>query len=167
MSLRLLVRDHPQRAIAIRTDSHALIFRHSHSSTKVDDASHVSLKSTSPKCMVEFSNLSAIDLTPFRNLHVSGIHGTLGLININAEVYLCVISAAVTVAKVRPGETVQRIQSVEFCQLLGSKRDVPCSIVLTGPKSVSAKVIMIMNSIMAMGILQTMRSMMVKTTTTT
>lgn len=66
--------------------------------------------------MVEFSRLDAIDLTGYRTLHSSAVHGTLGLININTDVYLCVISGAVRVATVRPGETIQRILSVEFCQ---------------------------------------------------
>lgn len=72
---------------------------------------------------MEFSRLNAVDLTDYRTLHSSAVHGTLGLININADVYLCVISGAVRVATVRPGETVQRILSVEFCQ---SPILIPC-----------------------------------------
>ena len=110
MPLRLLFRDHPQRAIALATDYHALVFRHS------DSDGHSYSKSPSPRCIVEFSSLDAVDLTDFRNLQTSGVHGTLGLININTDVYLCVISGAVRVATVRPGETVQRITSVVFCE---------------------------------------------------
>lgn len=116
MSLQLLLRDHPQRAIALATESHTLILRHSSSSAATDLGPHDSQKLGPQRCMVEFSRLDAIDLTDYRTLHSSAVHGTLGLININTDVYLCVISAAVRVATVRPGETIQRILSVEFCQ---------------------------------------------------
>ena len=66
--------------------------------------------------MVEFVALGTIDLTDYVPLHPSGVHGTLGLVNVNADVFLCVISGAVPVALVRPGEHVQRIVSVNFCQ---------------------------------------------------
>lgn len=48
--------------------------------------------------MVEFVAHKDIDLTDYRVLQASGVHGTLGLININADVFLCVISGAVRVA---------------------------------------------------------------------
>ena len=64
--------------------------------------------------MVEYTALSAVDLADYRPLS-AGVYGTLGLINTNTDVFLCVISGSVRVATVRPGETVQRIISVEFC----------------------------------------------------
>ena len=100
MSLKLLLREHPQRAFAILTDTHALIFRHSLSSTSSDPSSYneTSARSSASKCMVEFTAHEDVELTDYRVLRASGIHGTLGLININADVYLCVISGAVRVA---------------------------------------------------------------------
>ena len=115
MSQRVLLRDYPQRAIALVTDSHALVLRHSASSTTSDlQGNGPTGKPSNPRCMVEFLALDAINLTDYRPLS-SGVYGTLGLININADVFLCVISGSVRVATVRPGETVQRIISVEFC----------------------------------------------------
>lgn len=111
MSLRVLLQDHPQRAIAIVTDTHALVFNHS----PLNTADGVPLNASSPRSIVEFSSLKALDLSQYRNLYHAGVHGTLGLININADVFLCVISKAARVATVRPGENVQRIQGVEFC----------------------------------------------------
>ncbi len=109
------MRENPQRAIALVTDSHALILRHSASSTTSDLQSNgPNVKPSIPRCMVEFSALSEINLTDYRPLS-SGVYGTLGLININADVFLCVVSGSVRVATVRPGETVQRIISVDFC----------------------------------------------------
>ncbi|KAI9880671.1 MAG: inositol polyphosphate 5-phosphatase [Pleopsidium flavum] len=63
--------------------------------------------------MVEFSALNTISLEDYRTLNPS-VQGTLGLITINNDVFLCVVSGASRVASVRPGESVQRISSVDF-----------------------------------------------------
>ncbi|KAG7007150.1 inositol-1,4,5-trisphosphate 5-phosphatase 1 [Physcia stellaris] len=116
MPLKLLLREHPQRAIAVVANSHALVFRHSVSAAGADSqASGPSGKISGPRCLVEFSALNAIDLTDYRELHGLTVHGTLGLINVKTDIFLCVITGASRVATVRPGETVQRITSVEFC----------------------------------------------------
>ena len=100
MSLRLLLRERPRRALAVLTNSHALVFRHIQSSTSADSGSKSQTSTTSSpsKCMVEFAAHNDVDLEGYRVLRTSGIHGTLGLININADVFLCVISGAVRVA---------------------------------------------------------------------
>jgi hypothetical protein len=63
--------------------------------------------------MVEFTVRNSLDLTGYRT--VNNAQGTLGLITLNNDVFLCAIILASQVASVRPGETVQRIHSVEFC----------------------------------------------------
>lgn len=63
--------------------------------------------------MVEFTEKTSIDLTQFHT--VGSAKGTLGLITLNNDVFLCVITGAEEVANVRPRETVQRIFAVEFC----------------------------------------------------
>lgn len=100
MSLRVLLREQPSRALAVLTDSHALIFRHSSSGNGADLGSNIetSTKSSASKCMVEFTAHNEVDLGDYHVLRASGVHGTLGLININADVFLCVISGAVHVA---------------------------------------------------------------------
>lgn len=116
MSLRLLLRDHPLRSFALVTETHALIFRHSLPNVGLDLSKNgTGINRPASKCMVEFSALEEIDLTDYRVLRASGVQGTLGLISISADVFLCVISGAIRVATVRPNETVQRILSVEFC----------------------------------------------------
>jgi len=115
MSLRLLLRDHPQRSFALVTDTHALVFRHSLSYTGTDTYKNGPSARPASKCMVEFSALEDVDLVDYGVLRGSGVHGTLGLFNINTDCFLCVISGAIRVATVRPNETVQRILSVEFC----------------------------------------------------
>ncbi|RWA09046.1 hypothetical protein EKO27_g6064 [Xylaria grammica] len=123
-SSQLLIRDYPHRAIAIVTNSHALIFRHSPTTSQaVADGSLSSVLSSRPragsesptsKCMVEFSPTSRNLLSDFRPLIPRPIYGTLGLISINQDVFLCVITSASRVATLRPGETVEKIVSVEF-----------------------------------------------------
>lgn len=116
MPLRLLLREHPQRAIAVVASSHALIFRYSTATTAADVQSYgSSTKASAPRCLVEFSALDATDLADYRELHTSTVHGTLGLINVKTDIFLCIITGATQVAEVRYGETVQRITSVDFC----------------------------------------------------
>lgn len=127
MSIRILLREYPQRSIALVTFSHALIFRHTPSATedlRNGNGSFTSLQSTqvrtsadgaaTPKCMVEFSAVESVDLSEYRTLSPLPVHGTLGLITLNHDVFLCVVTGATKVANVRPGETVEKIFGVEF-----------------------------------------------------
>ncbi|RYP49632.1 hypothetical protein DL768_004674 [Monosporascus sp. mg162] len=121
---QLLIRDYPHRAIAITTATHMLIFRYSPTTNEaIHDGSLASVPSARPratgeglasKCMVEFSPVSRDLLSDFRPLTPRPIYGTLGLIAINQDVFLCVITQAARVATLRPGETVERILGVDF-----------------------------------------------------
>ena len=62
--------------------------------------------------MVEFAELANLDLSEHRN--VAAARGTLGVITLKNDVFLCVVTGSVEVATLRPGETIQRIYSVEF-----------------------------------------------------
>ena len=128
MSIKLLLRDHPHRAIALVTGSHILLLRHSPST--IQSAANGALNtvqpvqpqiqggaSTAPRCIAEFSNADSVDLSDFRPSYSLPVQGTLGLITINNDVFLCVVSGASRVATLRPGETVQRIHAVDFCKL--------------------------------------------------
>jgi hypothetical protein len=134
MSIRVLLNDRSNltRSIALVTPTHALIFRHTPSTN--DSSGNGSLTSTSrtsldnngasvPKCMVEFSEVSSVDLSDYRTLSPLPVHGTLGLITINNDVFLCLVTGAAKVATVRPGETVDKIYAVEFYCLNSSNYD--------------------------------------------
>ncbi|KAL9593813.1 MAG: hypothetical protein Q9219_007374 [cf. Caloplaca sp. 3 TL-2023] len=117
MSLRIFVQESP-RVLLLASESHGLIFRYSQPdvATGFDKTSDKTNSHTAtPKCLVEFITLAELNLSRYRLLKASGIHGTLGLINVATDIYLCVISAATKVATVRPDENVQKIVSVEFC----------------------------------------------------
>lgn len=122
MSIRALIKEQAPRAIALATSTHVLIFRHSPSSV---DANGSAFRNTSqtplqgngagiPRCLVEFSAVDNVDLSDYRSLSSLSVYGTLGLITINNDAFLCVVSSATRAATVRPEETVQRINAVEF-----------------------------------------------------
>ncbi|KAI0013483.1 SacI homology domain-containing protein [Xylariaceae sp. FL0662B] len=132
-SSQLLIRDYPHRAIAIATRTHALIFRYSPTTSEaIADGSLTGVSSARPraagdgpvsKCMVEFSPISRQLLSDFRPLTPQPIYGTLGLISINQDVFLCVVTQALRAASLRPGETVEKIASVDFFCLNSAEYD--------------------------------------------
>jgi hypothetical protein len=73
--------------------------------------------------MVEFADASAVDLSDYRTLTPLPVHGTLGLITIANDVFLCLVTGASKVATVRPGETVEKIYGVEFYCLNSASYD--------------------------------------------
>lgn len=103
-NLRVLCQDHPQRTIALVTSDHVLVFHY----TTVDPD-----VKTAPRCQVEFSDVSSVDLRGYRPLGAG--HGTLGLVTLNEDVFVCVVTGSSQAATVRPGETVSRIDNVDFC----------------------------------------------------
>lgn len=129
-----MLREYPNRAIALVTASHALVFRHSPSSADaIQSGSLTSIQTVlsrtptdsqgAPRCMVEFASLNSLDISDYRSLSPLPVHGTLGLITINNYVFICVVTGASKVASLRPGETVERIFGVEFYCLNGSEYD--------------------------------------------
>lgn len=115
-SSRLLISKYPHRSIAIVASSHALVLR---PNIQSGDPS----LQASTKCMVNFSSRSNYDLSHYHPLTPRPIFGTLGLISVGRDVFLCVVTQAIRVANVRPGETVERIGNVEFFCLNNSMYD--------------------------------------------
>ncbi|KAJ5739679.1 hypothetical protein N7533_012463 [Penicillium manginii] len=102
-NLRVLCRDQPQRTIALVTTDHALIFHYSAAGTGAK---------APPRCQVEFANISSVDLNGYRSLGAG--HGTLGMITLGDDVFVCVVTGSSQAATVRPGESVSRIDNVDF-----------------------------------------------------
>ncbi|KAF7713340.1 Uncharacterized protein PECH_001493 [Penicillium ucsense] len=102
-NFRVLRREQPNRSIALQGSDHVLIFHHN----AADERSN-----TAPRCQVEFSETSSADLKGFRALGAG--YGTLGLVTLNEDVFVCVITGASQAATVRPGESVARIDHVDF-----------------------------------------------------
>ncbi|KYK55391.1 SacI domain and endonuclease/exonuclease/phosphatase [Drechmeria coniospora] len=132
-SSELYIHDHPFRSIAIVSSSHALILRYSTAASESgQDGSHASLHaakhrsggdSATAKCMVEFSPITNQLLKNYRPLASRPVYGTLGLIAVNGDVFLSIITRAERTATLRPGETVERILSVAFHCLSSAEYD--------------------------------------------
>lgn len=130
-SSELYIRDYPHRSIAIVSSTHALVLRYSPSASEAaTNGSHTSLPSSKgrseasiAKCMVEFAPISEKLLQDYRPLTPRPIYGTLGLIAVNNDVFLSVITRAAHAATVRPGETVERILGVAFYCLSSANYD--------------------------------------------
>lgn len=109
--MRVLCKDAPERTIVLVANGYALTMRHQQSTE--EGSGNIEILNY-PKCIVEFTSADAIPLAEYRTLG-TGL-GTLGLIALAAgEVFICIVTQATNVASVRPGETVQRIDSVDFC----------------------------------------------------
>ena len=121
--MRVLVQDRPRRTLALATDDYTLVFHHVQAGTDIlpvtSNSSNVSLpgaskQASAPRCMVGLVPTAKLDAPKYRLLG-SG-RGTLGLITLNQDVFICIVTSSNEVATVRPEETVQNICAVEFCK---------------------------------------------------
>ncbi|KAL6229879.1 hypothetical protein BDW75DRAFT_224124 [Aspergillus navahoensis] len=108
-SIRVFSRDEPVRTFIVATSDNALIFKHSLRELASND---LPVNHDTQRCLVEFASLPSIDLTDYRPLG-SG-YGTLGLVTIDQDVFVCVVTRSSKAATIRPGETVLRIEDVDF-----------------------------------------------------
>ncbi|QGA17933.1 hypothetical protein EYB26_005609 [Talaromyces marneffei] len=109
-TLRVLCRDQPRRSIALATDDCVLEitqpnvdYGRNGPTTKHQDTN---------RCLLEAHFRSFSDLQGYRLLGEG--RGTLGLISLNRDVFICVVTSSSRAATVRPGETVLKIENVEF-----------------------------------------------------
>ncbi|KAM0329882.1 hypothetical protein ACHAQA_004047 [Verticillium albo-atrum] len=125
-SSHLYIRDYPHRSVAIVSNSHALIFSH----TSSNDGTGLGNGTETPvsKCVAEFAPLAKNTLSDYRTLIPRPIFGTLGLISVDGDVFLSVVTHATRVATIRPGETVEKISSVAFFCLNSDRWDDVVSI---------------------------------------
>ena len=119
MSLQVLCRDRP-RTLALRTQDHVLTLEHNAVTTESLSTNSFS-NIYAARCSVRWQSRTSADLTHYRTL--CSAHGTLGLINLSGDIFLCVITRSSHVATVKPGETVRKIDSVDFYCLNSSRWD--------------------------------------------
>lgn len=109
-NLRVLCRDQPRRSIALATSGCVLEITQPH----VDYNRNASAKNQETnRCLLEAFFRSTADVQGYRVLGEGW--GTLGLISLNRDVFICIVSTSSRAATVRPGETVQKIENVDFC----------------------------------------------------
>lgn len=113
-TLRVLCRDQPRRSIALATDDCVLEI----TQPNVDYGRNgpTSKHQDTTRCLLEAFFRSSSDLQGYRLLGEGW--GTLGLISLNRDVFICVVTNSSRAATVRPGETVLKIENVEFCLCL-------------------------------------------------
>ena len=63
---------------------------------------------------MEIQPIQNAELEDYRRLSSQPILGTLGLLALGKDVFICVVKSARKVATVRPGETIKKILNVEF-----------------------------------------------------
>ncbi|EAW11782.1 SacI domain and endonuclease/exonuclease/phosphatase family protein [Aspergillus clavatus NRRL 1] len=100
---------HPQRTLALSTAQFTLLLK---ASPAPGDTGSKALDNGDIRCLVEFSRSSSVDMTSYR--HLGHGYGTLGLITLSEDVFLCVVTGASKAATIRPGENIWRIESVDF-----------------------------------------------------
>ena len=63
---------------------------------------------------MEIQPIQNAELDEYRRLSSQPILGTLGLLALGKDVFICVVRRARKVATVRPSETIEKILQVEF-----------------------------------------------------
>lgn len=112
--MRVLFKESP-RTVAIYSDTHTLCFREL-DSTKA--------KRTSPVAVEILPNNQVTKEAGYRTLVNREVHGCLGLITVEKQVFLAVISGAITnVASPLGHESVDKIYSVDFLSLSNDEWD--------------------------------------------
>ncbi|KAI9287437.1 SacI homology domain-containing protein [Umbelopsis sp. AD052] len=76
-----------------------------------------------PKCNVKLIGSSEFDASKYSIVNSRPVYGCLGLINVQNECFLAVVTDCVPVGRVRPGEDVYKIQTVNFYSLANSQYD--------------------------------------------
>jgi hypothetical protein len=124
-AIRVLLQESPIRCIALATQTHALVLKSnpskspSRSNPSSRNPSATSLHaspstSAASLCTAEFGPVDDLSLDSWVPLSFRPVFGTLGLISINNDIFVCVVSSATRAADARPGETVEKINNVEF-----------------------------------------------------
>ncbi|PYI28093.1 DNase I-like protein [Aspergillus indologenus CBS 114.80] len=112
-SLRIYTRNFPQRTVVLATSDYALLFKSESPSERRRNGGTV------PRCRVDLVPVSSIQ---FEEYQIQGKgFGTLGLIHLDEDVFVSVITGSSKAATVRPGESVFRIDKVEFFCLSHSR----------------------------------------------
>ncbi|ODQ77214.1 hypothetical protein BABINDRAFT_17198, partial [Babjeviella inositovora NRRL Y-12698] len=107
--MRVLVKQNP-RTLALQSETHTLLFRHL-------------ARDAASRCAVEFVANEAFASQKFRLLLEAPAHGFLGLINVENDVFLLVITGKSNAARPLPRETVHKIHGVEFVSVNNPKWD--------------------------------------------
>lgn len=108
--MKLLVHENP-RTLALVSKSFVLLFR------------AIGNRPGSHRCAIEFLPREDVDLKSYKVLNDREIHGFVGLIGVEGDMFICCITAARKVAAPVPNESVNKIMGVDFYSLTRSTWD--------------------------------------------
>lgn len=97
--MNILLRPGAKRTLALVSTSHVLLFRYI---------------SETQKCAIELIDKSNFISKPYKQLSRSKPQGFLGLIELNNDIFLCIITSKVHVAQPLSSENINKIADVEF-----------------------------------------------------
>lgn len=107
---------YPTTALVLASDTHTLTFR------KPTSSGSSTASSSSPQIELSFESISTFDVvgcTLVRN-----VHGSLGLVQLAGEIFLCVITSSVSLtSRYVTQEHVSRIMAVEFFSISSAAWD--------------------------------------------
>jgi synaptojanin len=106
--MNILLRPGKKRTLALESTTHVLLFRY--------------IPETE-KCAIEMIDKSTFISAPYKQLSRSKPHGFLGLIEMNGDIFLCVITTRVNVAQPLNDENINKIGDVEFHSLTNDSWD--------------------------------------------
>lgn len=106
--MNILLRPGSKRTLALESTSHVLLFRYINETQK---------------CAIELIPKSSFISQPYKQLSRSKPHGFLGLIEINDDIFLCVITSKIHAAQPLQGENINKIADVEFHSLTNDSWD--------------------------------------------
>lgn len=100
--MNILLRPGSKRTLALESTTHVLLFRY------IDETG---------KCAIELVPKESFISQPFKQLSRSRPHGFLGLIEMDNDIFLCVITSKIHAAQPLPDENINKIVDVEFHSL--------------------------------------------------
>lgn len=106
--MNILLRPGSKRTLALESTTHVLLFRYIHETQK---------------CAIELIPKTSFVSQPYKQLSRTRPHGFLGLIEMNDDVFLCVITSKIHAAQPLSGESINKIADVEFHSLTNDSWD--------------------------------------------
>ena len=116
--MKILLSQDPERRIAIVSKQFALIFKYVHAGEDLNET-----YADRPLCTIELVPKESLDGQDFTSLTSNEIYGFIGMIELRGLVFVAVITGKAKVAAPVPGETVNKISSLEFFCLNDSSWD--------------------------------------------
>ncbi|CAG8435658.1 8673_t:CDS:10 [Funneliformis mosseae] len=122
MQCVLLVRDSP-RALALQPSHNYNSNSDVSNSALVFENTHKTYDRQRPQCNVTLVKDTEFNKSEYRQLSPRPVYGCLGLLQVEKDMFMAVVTDCQHIGEIRPGESVHRISDVEFYSLTNSSYD--------------------------------------------